>query len=39
MIMRLINGFLYLEIKNIMFGKFGVWIKGYVWNDRDLIFE
>lgn len=39
MIMRPINGFPHLEIKSIMLGKFGVWIKGYAWNDRDLIFE
>lgn len=39
MIMRPINGFPHLEIKNIMLGKFGVWIKGYAWNDKDLIFE
>lgn len=39
MIMRPISGFPHLEIKNIMLGKFGVWIKGYAWNDRDLIFE
>lgn len=31
--------FIFGNKKNIMFGKFGVWIKGYVWNDKDLIFE
>lgn len=39
MIIRPINVFPHLEIKNIMLGKFGVWIKGYAWNDKDLIFE